>query len=186
MDKANANTILEGIQQGKSQTAIAIDLKVSQKSISRFLAKIRPYFHDLNELTVNRGNILALMHTKSLIVMNSCLDELVRIFEENAKKDPTKRLTGDKILDTLRGVGLNQGILFDKLRLESGQSTSNIGIAGLINHSHKTGLFDERTGEFKASVVGPLEKNASTHANALKHGTRNELATHETSMDRGD
>ena len=64
----------------------------------------------------------------------------------------------------MQSLGINSGVLYDKLRLETGLSTSNIGIAGLITHAHKSSPFDEQTGEFKASVVGPIENRA------LKHG----------------
>ena len=152
--KIDAAKVLEGLQQKKSEAQIARDVGVHQSSVSRFLTRIKPYFQDLEEITVNRGNIFNLLHGKSLGIQHSILEEVTRIIEENEKKDSTKRMKLPSLLYALRGLGMNASSLYDNLRLEGGQSTSNIGIAGLIKHAHHSGTFDSN-GEFKASVVGP-------------------------------
>jgi len=167
--------ILDGVKQGKTEAQIARECSVHQSSISRFLSKIKPHFQGLEEITVNRGNILNLLYSQSLKVQHSILNEVERIIEENEKIDSSKRMKLPSLLYCLRGVGMNQASLYDKLRLEGGMSTANIGIAGLITHAHKNmGLFDEKSGEFKASIAGPVEKKASKRGVALADLVENE------------
>ena len=176
--------ILDGLKEGKTEAEIARDCAVHQSSISRFLAKIKPHFADLETLTASRGDIFNLVHGKSMALLNQCLDAIQKTMDEENKKDPQNRITVDKLLAIMRGVGVNQAIVYDKLRLEGGLSTANHSIAGLVHYAHeKVGPFDPVTGEFKASVVGVIENKASKQANSLKHGQRNDLAPHEIRMD---
>ena len=49
---------------------------------------------------------------------------------------------------------MNQSVLFDKMRLEGGQSTSNHSLAGIVTHFHEqVGFFDEATGKVKQSIT---------------------------------
>ena len=154
--KIDAAKVLQGLQQKKSEAQIARDVGVHQSSVSRFLTRIKPYFQDLEEITANRGNIFNYLHSRSLKIQHSILDEVDRIIEENERKDHTKRMKLPSLLYCLRGIGMNQAVLYDKMRLEGGLSTENHSIAGLVHHAHHAvGPFDPATGEFKASVVGP-------------------------------
>lgn len=164
--KINGGKVLDGLAQGQNQREIAQTMQVHPSSIGRFLNKIKPYLKDLEDITLNRGNIFNLLHSKSLNIQHSILDEVDRIIEENEKKDFTKRMKLPSLLYCLRGIGMNQAVLYDKMRLEGGMSTNNIGIAGMIQHAHREGMFDEN-GEFKASLVGVVEKKTSTEADAL-------------------
>ena len=81
------------------------------------------------------------------------MDEIERQIEENKNMAPSKR---QSLGENLKGLGKMtwvHAVTYDKHRLEYGQSTSNIGIAGMITVAHKQGVFDEKTGDFKASVV---------------------------------
>jgi len=165
MDKGK---ILDGLAQGKSQEAIAQDLGVNQSSISRFMAKIKPYFEDVQNVTINRGNVLNVLHSKSLNIVNSCLDELERQMKENDEKAVKERMDHKEILWMLRGVGVNQAILYDKMRLEGGQSTQNHSLAGMVAHFHENvGFFDASTGRVKASIT-------QAPAHALKQKIENQ------------
>ena len=108
--------------------------------------------------------MLATLHALSSAAQEKVL---VLINERLENKDLTEGLSLNEICRLLQSLGVNIGILFDKLRLETGQSTSNVGIAGLITHAHRNGVFDEKTGEFKASLTGGIEKKASTEPDAL-------------------
>ena len=174
--------ILNGLKEGKTEAQIARDVGVHQSSVSRFLARIKPYFQDLEEVTANRGNIFNYLHSRSLKIQNEVLDELERLIQENSKKDPSQRMKLGSVLYALRGLGMNATALYDNLRLEGGQSTSNIGIAGLITHAHRNGVFDEKTGEFRQSLVGRKPTSSVGKSNALNPDTRNELETHESPM----
>ena len=179
--------ILNGLKEGKTEAEIARDCSVHQSSISRFLAKIKPHFADLETLTASRGDIFNLAHGKSMAILNQCLDAIQKIMDEENGKDPQKRITVDKLLAIMRGVGVNQAIVYDKLRLEGGLSTENHGLVGHITHAHKmVSPFDAKTGEFKASLVQPIEKNQSKHVDSLKLGQRNVLTLEETRMNSGD
>jgi len=166
--KIDAAKVLQGLQQKKSEAQIARDVGVHQSSVSRFLTRIKPHFQGLEDISAHRGNILNLLHAKSLKVQHSILNEVERIIEENEKIDSSKRMKLPSLLYCLRGIGMNQAVLYDKMRLEGGMSTANVGIAGLITHAHEVSPFDEKTGEFKASVVGGVEKKTSKHDDVLK------------------
>ena len=162
-----AAIILNGLKEGKTEAEIAKDCSVHQSSISRFLKKIKPHFADLETLSANRGDIFNLTHGKSMALLNQCLDAIQKAMDEENGKDPQKRITVDKLLAIMRGVGVNQAIVYDKMRLEGGLSTENHSLVGLVRHAHEVGPFDPKTGEFKASVVGGVEKKTSTEPDAL-------------------
>ena len=166
--KINGGKVLDGLAKGQNQREIAQTMQVHPSSIGRFLAKIKPCFNDLQDITIHRGNVFNYLHSRSLKIQHSILDEVDRIIEENERKDHTKRMKLPSLLYALRGLGMNASSLYDNLRLEGGQSTSNIGIAGLIKHAHQVSPFDAKTGEFKASVTGPIEKIASKQEKALE------------------
>jgi len=167
--------ILDGLKQGKTETQIARECSVHQSSISRFISKIRPLVQEKEDLVKERGNLMSYLHGKNLALQEMALEELERMMIENGKKAPKERMRFGQLLYLLRGVNVNAAVLFDKLRLEGGQSTSNVGLVGKIEHAHKmVGVFESDTGEFKASVTGPIEKIASKQVDALKPVVENE------------
>ena len=165
--KINGGKVLEGLAQGQNQREIAQTMGVHPTSIGRFLNRIKPYLKDLEDITANRGNVFNYLHSRSLKIQHSILDEVDRIIEENERKDHTKRMKLPSLLYCLRGIGMNQAVLYDKMRLEGGQSTSNVSLAGMVTHAHQVSPFDAKTGEFKASLVGRVEKKTSTDPDAL-------------------
>ncbi len=173
--------ILNGLKEGKTEAQIARDVGVHQSSVSRFLTRIKPYFQDLEEITANRGNVFNYLHSRSLKIQHSILDEVDRIIEKNEEKDPDKRMKLSDLLYCLRGIGMNQTGLYNTMRLEGGQSTSNVSLAGMVNHAHQVSPFDPKTGEFKASLVGVkpisrLEKN-DTSIPLIENEENQELIT---------
>ncbi len=165
--KVDAQAVIEGLRKGKSPNQIAKEQGVSHTSVGRFLKRMRPYFQDIQLLATKRADLLSLLHGKSLGIQERMLTELEKRVEDKAVTDG---FTIPQIMSILKGVGVNQAVLFDKMRLERGQSTSNMGLAGLVHHLHSVdgGLIDEATGDFKQSLtearphaLSPLNDNQS-------------------------
>ena len=185
--KINGGKVLDGLAQGQNQREIAQTMQVHPSSIGRFLAKIKPCFNDLQDIAVHRGNVFNYLHSRSLKIQHSILDEVDRIIEENERKDHTKRMKLPSLLYCLRGIGMNQIGLYNTLRLEGGQSTSNVSLAGMVSHAHKVvGAIDPKTGDFRSSITGHKPISRLDAVDSLKPDARNELAPHETRMDSGD
>jgi len=185
--KINGGKVLDGLAQGQNQREIAQTMQVHPSSIGRFLNKIKPYLKDLEDITVNRGNIFNLLHSKSLNIQHSILEEVSRIIEKNEEKHPDQRMKLSALLYCLRGVGMNQTGLYNTMRLEGGQSTSNVSLAGMVSHAHQVvGAIDPKTGDFRSSITGHKPISRLDADDSLKQSQRNELAPHETIMDRGD
>jgi len=81
---------------------------------------------------------------------------------------------------------MNQSGLHGQMRLEGGMSTSNVSLAGMVKHANEVSPFDPLTGEFKASLVGRVEKKASKRNDALKAERHNVVRAEERRMDSGD
>jgi hypothetical protein len=108
--------------------------------------------------------------------MDKALSELNRrwdTIDEKTQKAVIEDESTTAILNTLRGVGMNQAVLFDKMRLEGGQSTQNHSLAGIVSHFHENvGFFDQSTGKVKQSIV-------KAPANVLKQPAHNVTGTSE-------
>ncbi|MCH8041686.1 MAG: hypothetical protein IH977_15285 [Nitrospinae bacterium] len=183
LHKLDALAVLDGLKAGKSQVTMAKEQGIDQTTISRFLSTVKTHFKTLDAFSIDQGKVLLYTLARAMTIQNQALDEIQRQLAENTKKAPHHRHSLDKNLQIAKGITWIGAVTFDKMRLEGGLSTQNHSIAGLIRHAHENiGLFDEKSGEFKASVTGPLEKNASTQTHALKQSAHNELAPHESPM----
>ena len=149
--KLNRDQVLADLERGKMQVEIAKAQGVTKACVSKFVVRIKRHFKSVEELKEVRGDMLATLHALSSAAQEKVL---LLINERLENKDLTEGLTLGEICRLLQSLGVNSGILFDKLRLETGLSTSNVGLAGLIKHAHHSGIFDSN-GEFKASLVGP-------------------------------
>ena len=109
-----------------------------------------------------------------MTIQHQALDEIQRQLAENTKKDPRNRHSLDKNLQIAKGITWIGAVTYDKMRLEGGLSTENHSIAGLVRHAHEVSPFDPKTGEFRASLTGPIEKIASKQTDSLKHLVENE------------
>ena len=163
--KLNRDKALADLETGKRQVEIARNQGVTEACISKFVSRIKRHFKSVEELKEVRGDMLATLHALSSAAQEKVLLLINKRLED---KDLTEGLSLNEICRLLQSLGVNSGILFDKLRLETGQSTSNIGIAGLIKHAHQVSPFDAKTGEFKASITGPVEKKTSKQEKALE------------------
>ena len=164
--KVNGPAILKGVSQGKSLRRIGKEQGIAHTTVSRFLDRMRPHFQSVDELTRTRSDLFNILHGKSLAIQEYMLSELERRIEED--RDFLHSAPIDQIMKILKGVGTNQAVIYDKLRLEGGLSTSNVSLAGMVTHAHQVSPFDEKTGEFKASVTGPIEKKASKQKKSLE------------------
>ncbi len=181
--KLNRDQVLADLERGRSQASIAKAQHVSKAAISKFVSRIKRYVQSTEELQEIRGDVLTILSTLSF----SSQEKLLRYLEEKLdNRDFMDGLTVNQICNMIRGIGLNSAVLIDKARLVEGHTNLNIGIAGLITHSHKSGVFDENTGEFKASVVGLKPTSRLQHEDYSKHKKHNDLAPHETRMDSDD
>lgn len=147
MAKIVAQQVLNDVLNGLPQKEIARRQGCTQTAISKFLQRMQPHFQNLESLHRTRADLLAILHGKSLSIQDQMLDELQRRME---KKGFLSNLDLKEIHLIMKGVGLNAAVLFDKMRLERGESTENVGLAGMVKHFHeKVGFFDPSTGELR-------------------------------------
>ena len=153
--KLNRDKALADLETGKLQVEIARSQGVTEACVSKFVSRIKRHFQSVEELKEVRGDMLAPLHA----LPSAGQEKVLQLINERLEnKNLTEGFSLNEICRLLQSLGLNSGIRFDKLRLETWQSTSNVGIAGLLTHAHKDiWLFDSRTGLFKASLVGTNE-----------------------------
>jgi len=159
--------VLDGLKQGLTQSEIARRQGLNVSSINRFLAKLGPHFKALEEFTIHQAKGLTYTLARSQRIQHEYLDEIERQIAENKNMDPSKRQSLEENLKQLGKMTWVHAVTFDKARLEGGLSTANHSIAGLVRHAHEVSPFDPATGEFKASLVGVVEKKTSTDPSAL-------------------
>ena len=115
IDKDTAVKMLDG---GKSQQEVAKAFGVSKQAVSQLLQRIQPDRQELEAFKRQRGDILNALQSKSMNFLNQVLDSV--------SEEQIRSLTASQKMDALRTGSQVFGIMYDKRRLETGQSTANI------------------------------------------------------------
>lgn len=108
-------------QSGLSTYQIAKVVGVNQSTIHRFLEKIKPETQAVSAFRSNRAEVLATLQAKNLTVQEKLLEKL----EDDGL---LAALTPSQISGLMFALNTQHGTLYDKERIETGQSTQNISV----------------------------------------------------------
>lgn len=120
--RLNREKVSELAKQGMSTADIAQHQGVAPSTVFRFLQQTTPERHALERFKKERGDVFARLAAKSLDLQ----ERIVDTFDDAVVNALPVHQKGS-LLHTL---GISAGILFDKERLERGQSTNNISVLG--------------------------------------------------------
>ncbi len=128
LDRAAA---LADARAGKTCTAIAAKQGVAVSSVFRFLQRINQAKHEVVQYRAQRADVLANIQAKALDVQARILDSL-----DDAV---LASLTASQKSGLLHSINTVAGTMYDKERLETGQSTANISaVTKLVSESVKS------------------------------------------------
>lgn len=108
-------------QAGLSTYQIAKVVDCNQSTVHRFLEKIRPDLQALQPYKEGRADILALLQAKNISIQERLLERL----EDDGL---LRALTPQQLSGIVFALNSQHGTLFDKERLERGQSSQNISV----------------------------------------------------------
>lgn len=121
LDRAKA---VELAEQGLTTSDIAKHQKVAPSTVFRFLQQTKPERAALESFKKNRGDAFARLAMKSLNVQEAIVDSLDDVV--------VSALPVHQKGSLLHSLSISSGILFDKERLERGQSTNNLAVLGKL------------------------------------------------------
>ncbi len=134
--KIDREKVLELRGQGLAVTDIATHQGVAPSTIWRFLDRTKPQQEALERFKTGRADIFAEVQAKSLHVQNRILDSL-------QADGVVEALTPHQKGGLLHSVNTVFGTVYDKERLERGQSTSNLAVMSrIMGQAHAT-LWDD-------------------------------------------
>lgn len=134
--KIDREKVLELRGQGLAVTDIATHQGVAPSTIWRFLDQTKAQQEALERFKTGRADIFAEVQAKSLHVQNRILDSL-------QADGVVEALTPHQKGGLLHSVNTVFGTVYDKERLERGQSTSNLAVMSrIMGQAHAT-LWDD-------------------------------------------
>jgi IS30 family transposase len=122
--KLDRAKVVELAEQGLKTVDIAKHQGVAPSTIFRFLQHTEPDRHALEAFKKDRGDHFARLSMKSLELQ----DKIVDTFDDALIRTLKPHEKGS----LLHALNIQAGTLYDKERLERGQSTSNLSILGKI------------------------------------------------------
>lgn len=146
--KLNRKAALEQKARGLSNPEIASLQGVAVSTVRRFMERMKPEEAAITEFKQGRADVLARIQAKSLELQERIIDSL-----------------GDGVVDALaphqksallHSLNTVAGTLYDKERLERGQSTSNLAVMGRIMGQAHGSLWSDRVTPQESSVQ-PVE-----------------------------
>lgn len=123
---------VELADQGMSTADIAQHQGVAPSTVFRFLQQTKPERQALEAFKKDRGDVFARLAAKSLNVQEAIVDSLDDAVVAALKPHEKGSL--------LHALNIQAGTLYDKERLERGQSTQNLSILGKFLMQAEEGL----------------------------------------------
>jgi len=146
---------LDLAQKGVNQHDIATALDVHVNTIHRFLQRVKPELAQIQIFNDQTGNVLTL----TLARCCSILDKLLIHYDD---EDVIRGLTAAEKERLLGRVAIVAGITFDKLRLQTGKSTSNNSHQIQVEQVHKNLDFSQpSSGSVRSSTPDNNDSNVS-------------------------
>ena len=164
MDRAKVVALAK---QGMSTLDIARHQNVSPSTVWRFLQQTKPERQALELFKAHRADVLARLQAKSLDAQERILDTL--------DDGMIGALAPSQKTGLLMALNAQHGTLFDKERLERGESTSNISIVSRMLESvtslHKRQAASKQStqADEQADVITSGQVRASPDAKAIRH-----------------
>jgi transposase-like protein len=116
--------VVELAEQGMSTADIAQHQGVVPSTVFRFLQQTKPERHALEVFKKERGDVFARLAAKALCVQEAIVDSLDGPVITALKPHEKGSL--------LHALNIQAGTLYDKGRLERGQSTNNLSVLGKL------------------------------------------------------
>jgi len=143
--KLDRKKVLDLHTRGFSAPEIAQQQGVAHSTVWRFLERMKPEIKAIEEFKKNRADILARIQAKSLDAQERIIDTL--------DEGLLSALTPSQKSTMLIALNAQNGTLFDKERLERGQSSSNIAIlTAMLEGAHDKLYKPAVTQDVSASV----------------------------------
>lgn len=120
--KLDRKKVLDLHQRGFSNPEIAQQQGVAPTTVWRFLQQTKPERQALETFKASRADVLARLQAKSLDAQERILDTL--------DDGMIVALTPSQKSGLLMSLNAQSGTVFDKERLERGQSTANVSLIG--------------------------------------------------------
>lgn len=120
-------------------------------TIRRFLEKITPEYQAVTEFRQGRADVLATLQAKNIVIQERLLE---RLGEERL----LAALTPPQISGLIFALNTQHGTLFDKERLERGQSTQNLSVMSRLIDAAVSDIY-KPIGELRRAPSQPLDSN---------------------------
>ena len=151
--KINRQKVMQLAAQGLSAVDIGKHQDVSPSTITRFLQAYQVDREALTQYKSGRADILAWLQGRNLKIQTELLSRLDGLPEA---------LTPQQICGLLFALNTQHGTLFDKERLERGQSTQNISTISKMVDAQVSTLFKRQTPQHidsQASIIAEKHDN---------------------------
>lgn len=136
--KLDRKAALDQQARGLSNKEIAHLQGVATSTVRRFMERMAPEQAAVEEFKSGRADVLARIQGKSLDLQERILDSM--------NDGVVDALTPHQKSGLLHSLNAQAGTLYDKERLERGQSTSNLAVMGRIMGQAHQSLWSEPTG----------------------------------------
>ncbi len=140
-------------QAGLSTYQIAKVVDANQSTVHRFLKKIEPERQAVEAFKANRAEVLATLQAKNLTIQDKILDQL----DDDGLLGA---LTPSQMSGIVFALNSQHGTLFDKERLERGQSSQNISVVSRMIDSAVQDIYKPL--KDKGSVVPAPQQGAGS------------------------
>jgi predicted transcriptional regulator len=159
-------------KDGKSTHEIADRLGVNQSTVQRYLNKTKPELEALEAYKKHRADIFADLQAKGIELQHRILDSLLQ--DLGALDGVSTALTVHQKINLISVLNAQFGTIFDKERLQRGESTSNVSIihkmmgdAFISSHKEADLPSKSRTPKLGAGVSGVDEASEPAEAALL-------------------
>jgi len=126
--KRQRKAIVDLASKGLNSVQIAKATGLHSSTIRRFLDKIQPEYQAVAEFRRGRADVLATLQAKNLTIQE-------RLLERLGEDGLLAALTPAQITGMMFALNTQHGTLYDKERLETGQSTANHSLVTQILQS---------------------------------------------------
>ncbi len=132
--KLPVKTVTDLSSKGLDSVQIGKIVGAHPSTIRRFLDKIKPEYQAVAEFRSGRADVLATLQAKNLTIQERLLERL----GEDGLLDT---LTPSQISGLVFALNTQHGTLYDKERIETGQSTQNISVVSRMIDSAVQGIY---------------------------------------------
>lgn len=160
--------VVDLANKGLNSVEIGKIVDADPSTIRRFIQKIQPEFQWVKDFRSNRADALTTLQAKNLAVQEKILERL-------SDEGLLSSLTPQQMSGLVFALNTQHGTLYDKERLELGQSTANLSIMSRMINETISGIY-----------VDGSAKTTSTTSQVIEENPSNIMQDSESRMDTGD